>query len=165
MTRVFMASATALAFLAGSQVPGDPGSSLTAIASEIRLLRASIEKGNESQVQIQAISVYLTNEQGRLTQLATRLDAVRHDLDAAAADSREAASNLATMEAAIAANRYPDAEKTQIERVLADNRRLADLKAQNEAQLRVRETEAQRAFEADRDQYTALIARLQQFIK
>lgn len=166
MTKVFLASATALAFLAGSQVPGEPGSAgLTSIASEIKLLRTSIEKSTESQVQIQAISVYLTNEQGRLTQLANRLDGIRRDLDSAASDSREAAAQVTTLEAALASNKIPPQMVPQYEQQLAESKRSAELKSQTESQLRARETLALQEFQTDRDQYTAMVARLQQFIK
>lgn len=166
MTRLLLASATTLALLGGSQVPAQSADSgLASIASEIRLLRASIDRANEGQIQIQAISVYLTNEQGRLVQLGNRLDAIRHDLDIAAAASREASAAVTSTEAQLADAQLSPPVREQFERVLKSGQQVAALKADTEAQLRLREQQAQQEFQTERDQYTAMIARLQQFIK
>lgn len=166
MIKLLVASATTVALLGASQVStADSSSVLASIANEIKLLRGSIEKANDNQIQIQAISVYLTNEQGRLAQLGSRLDSIRHDLDIAAADSREAAAAVTSMENILAGNTIQGQEKEQYQRQLDIQKRSADVKAQKESQLRSREQDALQEFQTDRDQYTALLARLQQFIK
>jgi hypothetical protein len=86
-------------------------------------------------------------------------------LDAAAAESRNAAAEVASLESALAGNTIPPQAKEQYEQQLAMQKRSADLKAETESQLRSRERDALQEFQTDRDQYTALIARLQQFIK
>jgi chromosome segregation ATPase len=166
MTKVFVAAATAIALVGGSQVPTtEAGSALVSIGNEIRLLRVSIEKASSDQVQIQAISVYLANEQARLVQLDNRLDAIRRDLDIAATESSQAAAQVSSMQTLLATNKVPQEERSQYEAQLAVEKRSAESKAQKESQLRLRETEALQELQNDRDQYNALVARLQQFIK
>ena len=164
MTKFILTSVATVALLGASQVPvTDASSALASIASEIRLLRGSIEKANDNEVQIQAISVFLTNEQGRLVQVGNRLDSIRHDLDIATANSREAAVAVAGME-----SRLPDVptqRRDQWEASIADAKKSAGAAAQRESDLRVRERDALQEFQTERDQYTAMVARLQQFIK
>jgi hypothetical protein len=56
------------------------GASMAALIVEIRQLRAAIEESTKHQSQAQALAIYLSAQQSRMVQLATRLDAVRNEL-------------------------------------------------------------------------------------
>src|SRR6266550_560915 len=75
--------------LARQQVgTADATGSLAALTAEVRLLRLSVEKGADSQTQVQAMTVYLSAQQSRLLQVSARADGLRKDLDAAIVASR-----------------------------------------------------------------------------
>ncbi len=59
----------------------DPGS-LSALTSELHQLRTAVEEMIRTQTQTQALGVYLSVQQSRIVQAATRLDAVRKELEA-----------------------------------------------------------------------------------
>ena len=52
------------------------GGSLTALTAEVRQLRLAVEESMRSQAQTQALGVYLSAQQSRILQVASRLDAV-----------------------------------------------------------------------------------------
>ena len=59
----------------------DGGASLAAVTSELRQLRMAVEELTRSQTQTQALGVYLSAQQSRVLQVATRLDSARKDLE------------------------------------------------------------------------------------
>jgi len=68
--------------------------SLAALTAEIRQLRVAVEESTRSQTQTQALGVYLSVQQSRILQGATRLESARKELDAVSLRSREIASQL-----------------------------------------------------------------------
>ena len=71
-----------------------PNGSLAALTAEIRQLRVAVEESTRSQTQTQALGVYLSVQQSRILQAATRLESARKELDAVSLRSREIASQL-----------------------------------------------------------------------
>lgn len=72
---------------------------------------------------------------------------------------------MTSTEAQLADAQLSPPVREQFERVLKSGQQVAALKADTESQLRAREQQAQQEFQTERDQYTAMIARLPQFIK
>ena len=74
------------------------GGSLTALTEEVRQLRLAVEESIRSQTQTQALGVYLSAQQSRIVQVASRLDAVRRDVEAASDRSQAMATRMANIE-------------------------------------------------------------------
>ena len=148
----------------GRNTMPDTGGSLTALTEELRQLRLAVEESARSQVQTQALGVYLSVQQSRLLQVTTRLDAARRDLDTATARSRQIATALSSIEDAL-----PGAtERQERARLESQNR---DLKEEQvrvsvaEQQARNRETELSQAMQLEDTRWSDLISRLEQVIK
>jgi hypothetical protein len=146
----------------GNGVPDSTGS-LAALTAEVQKLRVAVEQSTRSQTQTQALAVYLSVQQNRILQVATRLDTVRKELDAAAVRSREIASHLANAEEELLRTTEPS-------RRIALQEATQGLKAEQqrvglqEQQARVRETELSQALQLEESRWSELISRLEQVI-
>ena len=58
-----------------------PDGSMASLTAELRQLREAVEALTKVQAQTQALGVYLSAQQSRLTQTAARVDAVQKDLE------------------------------------------------------------------------------------
>ena len=71
---------------------------MAALTSEIRELRLAVQQLAQTQSQTQALGVYLSVQQSRLVQTASRLDSARHELEEATDRSSDLAASLADIE-------------------------------------------------------------------
>jgi hypothetical protein len=142
----------------------DCGAGLTAVAAELKLLRSTAEKASESQIQVQAIGIYLANEQARLAQMTSRLDSIRHELDAASAEMTAASTQASGMEKRLQDTTLPSEFRSQLEAGFRSTKQEADLRTEKVNQLRLREADALQALRGDQDQWAAMVARLQQIV-
>lgn len=142
----------------------DAGGSLAALTAEVRQLRLAVEESARSQVQTQALSAYLSAQQSRVVQVATRLDAARRDLDAVSVRSREIATQLANIEDDLPRATDPK-QRAQLEdadRNLKSEQRTVGFQEQ---QARNREGELSQAQQLEDARWTDLVSRLEQLIK
>jgi predicted nucleic acid-binding Zn-ribbon protein len=138
--------------------------SLTALTEEVRQLRLAVEESIRSQTQTQALGVYLSAQQSRIVQVASRLDAVRRDVEAASDRSQAMATRMANIEDMLSRVTEPT-ERAALE---SENRQISrDQKrfSLQEQQARNRETELSQSLQIENDRWGDLIARLEQMIK
>lgn len=123
-----------------------------------------MEESTRSQTQSQALAVYLSAAQSRLVQVAGRLDAVRSELNAARAHSRELADSLANVQTQLAGNPQPEmrVQMQEMSRVLKQQ---ADRASEQEQVIRTRESELNQALQTEESRWADLISRLEQLIK
>jgi hypothetical protein len=134
------------------------------LTSEVRSLRVAIERTSDSQLQGQILGLYLSLEQSRITQAATRLDAARRELEAVSGRARELAQQAATLEALVDQETDP-VKRRKFEEGLRDTQYEAKKFAAQEQQVRNRETEAYQASQTEEARWTELISKLEQLLK
>jgi hypothetical protein len=138
--------------------------SLAALTAEIRQLRVAVEESTRSQTQTQALGVYLSVQQSRILQGATRLESARKELDAVSLRSREIASQLENFQGEIIRVTEPQ-RRAQLEdanqQLKSEQRRVAE----QEQQARAREAELSLALQVEESRWTDLITRLEQLIR
>ena len=161
---VFGVSCAAAVLAQGRGNVTDAGGSLAALTSEVRQLRLAVEESSRSQVQTQALGVYLSVQQSRILQVATRLDSTRKELDTATVRSREIASQQANIDDELPRVTEPR-QRAAIEdmnRALKADRERVNLQEQ---QARSRESELSQALQLEDGRWTDLISRLEQIIR
>lgn len=146
------------------EVSTQPGGSLAALTSEVRLLRVAVEKSTQTQTQLQGLSVYLSAQQSRMIQTSARVDTIRKDLDVAARNSKALTDRVAAARASLASNPNPDV-RAEAQDMLTVVTREATQATAYEAQLRAREAEASADLQTELTRWSDLIARLEQTIK
>ena len=138
--------------------------SLAALTAEIRQLRVAVEESTRSQTQTQALGVYLSVQQSRILQAATRLESARKELDAVSLRSREIASQLENFQGEIIRVTEPQ-RRAQLEdanqQLKFEQRRVVE----QEQQARAREAELSLALQVEESRWTDLITRLEQLIR
>ena len=141
-----------------------PNGSLAALTAEIRQLRVAVEESTRSQTQTQALGVYLSVQQSRILQGATRLESARKELDAVSLRSREIASQLENFQGEIVRVTEPQ-RRAQLEdanqQLKFEQRRVVE----QEQQARAREAELSQALQVEESRWTDLITRLEQLIR
>jgi hypothetical protein len=141
-----------------------PPGSLASLAAEVHALRLAVEESMRSQTQTQALAVYLSAEQSRLVQVTGRLDAVRSELNAARAHSRELADSFANVQTQLAGNLQPEM-RVQLQEMSRVLKQQADRAAEQEQTINTRESELNQAFQVEETRWAELIGRLDQLIK
>ena len=141
----------------------ETGGSLAGLTAEVRQLRLAVEESARRQAQTQAISIYLAAQQSRMVQLSTRLDAVRKELAAAEAASRQLVTLAANFEGDLPRSMPPGErhEATGMFRVFKDQAAGA---VEREQRIRLQETELLQALQVEETRWRDLIARLQQAV-
>ena len=134
---------------------------MAALTAEIRQLRAAVEALARSQQETQALSVYLSAQQGRLVQATQQLDAARKDVDSAAADNRDFEARLKGFsdELSRSTDRAQRAALEDAIRAIEVERAGLELKLQ---QARSRESDLSRALAREEDRWADLLSRLEQ---
>jgi chromosome segregation ATPase len=150
--------------LAQEKTESLPPGSLASLTAEVHALRLAVEESTRSQTQTQALAVYLSAAQSRLVQVAGRLDAVRSELNAARARSRELTDSLANVQAQLAGRPLPDI-RDQLQEMSRVLKQQADRAAEQEQGISTRESELNQAFQAEETRWAGLIGRLEQLIK
>lgn len=146
-----------------AQTTGDrPDGSLASLTAELRQLRQAVEALTKVQAQTQALGVYLSAQQSRLTQTAARVDAVQKDLETMARQSEDLDAKLAQL------NEELPSASPSIRRAIADGVRAMTtdqkgLTAQLQ-QARAKETELLQALQVEEGRWTDLISRLEQLM-
>ena len=161
---VFGLFCNAIVHAQGKSELNDGGPSIAALTAEVRQLRIAVEELSRNQTQTQALGVYLSAQQSRIVQLATRLDAARKDLDATSAKSLRIANGLANI--ATELGRATDPQQRlgleQAERELKTEQRTT---AAEEQLARVRESELSQTLQVENGRWTDLISRLEELLK
>jgi len=144
---------------AAPRIAGDE--SMAALTAEVRQLRVAVEELARSQQQTQALSVYLSAQQGRVAQATQQLAAARKDVDTATANSRDSEDMLKRMSEEL--TRLPEGPQRA---AVADGihgfereRDAAELALQ---QAQARESELSRALAREEDRWSDLLGRLEQ---
>jgi hypothetical protein len=159
----------AILFAAGSAIAWaqarseEPGS-MTALIAEVRQLRLAVEESSRQQAQIQGLSVYLSAQQSRLTQIGAQLDAVRHELTGATARTQEFANLLsgAQTEAARASTADEREEANEMARTFKQQAAAA---AERERQIREREAVLTQVSQNEESRWVELVTRLEQSVR
>jgi len=140
------------------------GGSLAALTTEVRQLRLAVEDSIRSQTQTQALGVYLSAQQSRIVQVASRLDVVRSELAGVSLASGSMATRLASNE-----DRLSQVTDPKERLALEDQSRAMTLEQKtlslHEQQARNRESELSQALQLENDRWADLISRLEQLIK
>ena len=138
--------------------------SLAALTAEIRQLRVAVEESTRSQTQTQALGVYLSVQQSRILQGATRLESARKELDAVSLRSREIASQLENFQGEIIRVTEPQ-RRAQLEDANQQLKFEQRSVVEQEQQARAREAELSLALQVEESRWTDLITRLEQLIR
>jgi hypothetical protein len=141
-----------------------PNGSLAALTAEIRQLRVAVEESTRSQTQTQALGVYLSVQQSRILQAATRLESARKELDAVSLRSREIASQLENFQGEILRVTEPQ-RRAQLEDANQQLKFEQRHVVEQEQQARAREAELSQALQVEESRWTDLITRLEQLIR
>ncbi len=141
-----------------------PNGSLAALTAEIRQLRVAVEESTRSQTQTQALGVYLSVQQSRILQAATRLESARKELDAVSLRSREIASQLENFQGEIVRVTEPQ-RRAQLEDANQQLKFEQRHVVEQEQQARAREAELSQALQVEESRWTDLITRLEQLIR
>ena len=141
-----------------------PNGSLAALTAEIRQLRVAVEESTRSQTQTQALGVYLSVQQSRILQAATRLESARKELDAVSLRSREIASQLENFQGEILRVNEPQ-RRAQLEDANQQLKFEQRHVVEQEQQARAREAELSQALQVEESRWTDLITRLEQLIR
>ena len=136
------------------------GGSLVALTAEVQQLRLAVEESMRSQTQTQALGVYLSAQQSRILQVASRLDASRRDLEGITNRSQATANRLANIDDSLSNVTNPN-ERLGLE----NEKRMMVLEQKSislqEQQARDREAELSQALQIENDRWTELIKRLE----
>ena len=128
-------------------------------------LRLAIEESTRAQTQTQAIAVYLSVQKDRIFQVSARLDALRKDIEAAAAETQKLADGIARSTRAIGDPTNPSEVRSELEARIADLKAQMTRAANHEQNLRNQEAQISQTLQAEEGRWTELIDRLEQVIK
>jgi hypothetical protein len=163
-TAVLVVSCAAAVLAQGRNDATDPVGSLAALTSELRQLRMAVEDLTRTQTQTQALGVYLSVQQSRILQVATRLDSARKELDSAAIRSREIASQLANINDELSRATEPE-RRAQLEDANRSFKYEQASVGLREQQARSRESELSQTLQLEDSRWADIISRLEQLIK
>ena len=147
------------------QAPAADAPSLAAIAAELRLLRQAVEKSTDTQTQIQALTSALSAQQSRLMQVSARAEALRKDVDAAAAGHAEVADYGTRLSAQLASGQLSAEARDQASLELKTARADEQKASGKETQLRNALAEADAAVQTELAHWTELMSRLDQLAR
>ena len=138
--------------------------SMAALTNEVRQLRLVVQEAGRSQAQMQALSISLTAQQSRLTQVNDRLERATTDLSVISAKVAEARRMIS--EAQAEAGRAKTAEeRAHATEMLNMFRQQADTMAEEENRLRLRQSELANQFRIEEQRWIELVQRLEEIIK
>lgn len=147
------------AAVAAPRIEGDE--SMAALTAEIRQLRVAVEELARRQTETQALNVYLSAQQGRVSLATQQLEAARKEADSATEHSRDAEAQLARFSEEL--SRSPDrAARAGLEDAIRNfevEKAKADLELQ---QARARENDLSLGLAREEDRWGDLLSRLGQ---
>lgn len=159
----------AILFAAGSAIAWaqarseEPGS-MAALITEVRQLRLAVEASSRQQAQIQGLSVYLSAQQSRLTQIGAQLDAARNDLIGATASAQQFANLLSGAQTEVARASTAE-EREQTTDMIRMFKQQAAQAAERERQIRERELALTQALQSEEARWVELVTRLEQSVR
>src|SRR5688572_476593 len=138
---------------------------MSELTSEVRLLRQAVEKAAQTQAQVQAMAVYLSAQQNRLNQTASRTDALHRELATITDKRAQLSQQIGELQEALAGALRDENDRKAIEGGVASRKReLAQaFAAENEFRSRVAGADAH--LQADLAQWTEMITRLEQLTR
>jgi chromosome segregation ATPase len=139
------------------------GGSLSELTAEVRQLRQVIHEAGRNQTQMQAVSISLTAQHSRLAQVSARLDAVQDELTKAA-EKTQAALQL-VVEAQNEIRTASAVGREHWEGVVKTRKAQADVAAEAENRIRVRQLDLMNSFRADEARWHELVAKLDEILK
>ena len=142
----------------------DAAAALAPLTSELRQLRVAVEELTRSQTQTQALGVYLSVQQSRILQLATRLDSARKDLETATTRSQDITWRLANANEELPQVTEPE-RRQQLEGYIRQLKHETEKVRHQEQEARTRESELSQALQLEESRWTDLISRLEQLTK
>lgn len=160
-------------FLAGLAALGTAGAqglnqandnSMAALTNEVRQLRVAVQEAGRSQTQIQALSISLTAQQSRLSQVNERLDKVHAELSTVAAGIGEGRRMMAEAQAEMSSAQSAT-QREQANDMFTMFKARVDQLTDEENRLRTRELELMNQFRVDEQRWLELVARLEEIIK
>lgn len=137
--------------------------SLRELTAEVRELRLALQAVGREQTQMQAVSIALTAQHSRLTQVSARLDASDKDLAAAAAQTQAAfklvadAQNEARTASAVGREHWEGVAKVR--------KAEADAVQEAENRVRTRQLDLMNAFRTEEARWLELVAKLDEIVK
>jgi predicted nucleic acid-binding Zn-ribbon protein len=138
--------------------------SMAALTNEVRQLRLVVQEAGRSQTQMQALSISLTAQHSRLTQVNDRLDTVNGELLGVSAKAEEARRMMGEAQAEL--SRARDAtERAHATDMLELFKRQATQLGDQETQLRQRQSELTNQFRMEEQRWIELAQRLEEIIK
>ena len=142
----------------------EAAASLAPLTSELRELRVAVEELTRRQTQTQALGVYLSVQQSRILQVATRLDSARKELETATTRSHDITWRLANANDELPRVTEPE-RRTQLEDFIRQLKHELRTVGAQEQQARTRESELYQALQLEESRWTDLISRLEQLTK
>ncbi len=163
MTAALIAAAAAVVMAqTGNDTAG--ASSLAGVTAELRQLRLAVEESTRSQTQTQALGVYISAQQSRLVQLATRVDAAKRELDALSLQTKQMTAELNSTEGEATRSTQPELRTRYEMQSRALKYELERLAPQLQ-QAQSREAELAHMLQTEEARWTDLIARLEQLVR
>ena len=138
--------------------------SMAALTTEVRLLRGVIQDAGRSQTQMQALSISLTAQHSRLTQVNDRLERATTDLAAVSAKVAEARRMITEAQAEVGRAKTAE-ERGHATEMLNMFRQQSDTMAEEENRLRLRQSELANQFRMEEQRWIELAQRLEEIIK
>jgi hypothetical protein len=143
---------------------GDTVQAIRELTAEVRSLRAAVERAAQTQVQQQVLELYLTLQQGRVTQATMRLDTVRRELEGVTSRVDELAAEAARLEEQLIVETAADKRRELEAAGAATKQETRRIKAQ-EQQIRNRESEAFQSAQTEETRWAELASQLEQLLK
>lgn len=143
--------------------PTDTGS-LAALTAEVRQLRLAVEESTQRQTQTQALGVYLSVQQSRITQVAARLDAAHKELDALTVRSKNLTDTISRVNEVFLRETNAQA-RAGLEQEIRSLKQELESVALQEQQVRSREAELFQMLRTEDSRWTDLVSALETLIK
>jgi hypothetical protein len=138
--------------------------SMAALTNEVRQLRLVVQEAGRSQTQMQALSISLTAQHSRLTQVNDRLERATTDLSAVSAKVAEARRMITEAQAEVGRAKTAE-ERGHATEMLNMFRQQTDTMAEEENRLRQRQSELANQFRIEEQRWIELAQRLEEIIK
>ena len=138
--------------------------SMAALTNEVRQLRLAVQDAGRSQTQMQALSISLTAQQSRLSQVSDRLDKTHAELAAVGVKAEGARRMIAEAQAEMGRATTVQ-ERGHAGEMLELFKKQAQEFFDEENRLRAREAELTNQFRAEEQRWLELVARLEEIIK
>lgn len=140
------------------------------LVSEVRALRAVIERYADGQIQTQTITGLLDVQQRRLADLNARLDTVRREVGGASEDVQKWTNELTTLErmsesALMKQGSSLEDSRREVERMRTLARNQFEMTASHLQSLRAREGELLNQLAAEESRWNELVGRLDQWLR